>query len=107
MEEFDIAILKADLLLRLRNWGHYSNFDGSYDPRTYSGELSEEEFLSIRSDTMIAELAVSRARATNQDFQVVLKEVEFKVMVELARILAKTTDSDLASTFGFHQETTS
>ncbi|KAJ7965004.1 E3 ubiquitin-protein ligase ATL41-like [Quillaja saponaria] len=98
MDELQIAISKAELLHRLSNWGRYSTFDGSYDPRLHLGELEEEELQSIRLDTMTAELALSRTRLTNQDFKVVLREVEFKVMIELAKILEKTQNSGFEGT---------
>ncbi|GMY16032.1 E3 ubiquitin-protein ligase ATL41-like [Fagus crenata] len=91
-EELQIAMLRAELLHTLSNWGDYSTYDGSYDPRTYSGKLDTLELQRVRLDTMTAELALSRARETNRDFDTVMMEVELEVMRCLGRILAKTLD---------------
>ncbi|GMI97345.1 hypothetical protein HRI_003403800 [Hibiscus trionum] len=88
-----IATLHAETLNRLRNWGRYSTFDG---PRTSDDENMEW----IMRDAMKAELAMSRARETNRDFETTYMEVQWEVAVELAKILAETIDPALAGTDG-------
>jgi hypothetical protein len=98
-DELQIAILRAELLDRLRNWGRYSTYDGSYDPRsTYSGKLDAMELEGPRLDAMTAELARSRARETGRKLETVMREVELEVMRRLGRILAKTVDPAFAGT---------
>ncbi|XP_040990863.1 RING-H2 finger protein ATL1-like [Juglans microcarpa x Juglans regia] len=98
IDELQIATLRAELLDRLSNWGKYSTYDGSYDPRTFTGKLDTLELQRVRLDTMTAELALWRARETKREFQTVLREVEFEVMRRLGRILAKTVDPAFAGT---------
>ncbi|GMY16120.1 E3 ubiquitin-protein ligase ATL41-like [Fagus crenata] len=92
VDELQIAMLRAELLDTLSNWGHYSTYDGSYDPRTYSGKLDTLELQRIRLDTMTSELALSRAHETKRDFETVMMEVELEVTKWLGMILAKTMD---------------
>ncbi|PON97608.1 43kDa postsynaptic protein [Trema orientale] len=88
MDVLQIAESRAELLHRLSNWGSYSTFDGSHDPRAFAGKLDAEELWEVRLASMTAELAASRARAANREFGPVLMEVELEVAVHLARILA-------------------
>ncbi|XP_021910714.1 E3 ubiquitin-protein ligase RNF181-like [Carica papaya] len=92
MEASDIARLKADWLDRSVNWSKYSTYDGSYDPRTFSGKLDDHEMELVKIDMMTYRLARLRAETTNRDFCEVRLEVEMEVMVELARILADTIE---------------
>jgi hypothetical protein len=98
VDELQIAIWRAELLDRLRNWGRYSTYDGSYDPRRYSGKLDAVELEGIKLDAMTEELALSRARETGRKFETVMTEVELEVMRRLGRILAKTVDPVFAGT---------
>ncbi|XP_040994362.1 E3 ubiquitin-protein ligase RNF181 homolog [Juglans microcarpa x Juglans regia] len=93
-EELQIAILRAELLDTLRNWGRRClMFDDSYDPQTLSETL---ELQRIRMDAMTVELALSRARETKRDFNTVMIEVELEVTRCLGRILSKTLDPAFA-----------
>lgn len=94
MDDIVVAIAesRADLLHRLSNWERYSTFDGSYDPRTFNGELEPVEQEDVRLEKMTAEAAVARARATNREFGVVLREVEMEVAIQLGRILARPAE---------------
>ena len=98
VDELQIAIGRAELLDRLRNWGRYSTYNGSYDPRTYSGKLDAEVLEGIKLDVMTAELASSRARETGRKFETVMREVEMEVMRRLGKILAKTVDPAFSGT---------
>ncbi|XWS52631.1 hypothetical protein CRYUN_Cryun11dG0087400 [Craigia yunnanensis] len=94
-----IATLKAETLNRLSNWGRYSTFDGSYDPRTtFSGKLDNEKLEFIKCEAMATRLAMSRALETNRDYETTLMEVQLEVGIELAKILAETIDPAFAGT---------
>ncbi|KAK8503494.1 hypothetical protein V6N13_094674 [Hibiscus sabdariffa] len=95
-----IAILEAEILNRLRHWGRYSTFDGSYDLRTTTGKSDQESMEWMMCDAMKEELAMSRARETNRDFGTTFMEVQWEVAVELGRILAETIDPAIAGTDG-------
>ncbi|KAL3580240.1 hypothetical protein D5086_018075 [Populus alba] len=56
---------------------------------------AEAEVLNML-ETRTQQLAMKRASATNRDFHTVLAEVELRVRVQLAGILAKTIDPVLA-----------
>ena len=75
-----------------RNWAQHSTFDGSYDPRTFSGKLDPLELQSIRLESLTAKLASFRARETKRDFNTVMQEVQLEVFRWLGRILAKSMD---------------
>ncbi|XP_021653372.2 uncharacterized protein LOC110644755 [Hevea brasiliensis] len=92
MDELQIAIREAQILQRMSNWGLYSTFDGSYDPRTFYGKLDVDELRRAKLEEKKRELARLRARKENREFELVLQEVEFEVMVQLGKILAKTID---------------
>ncbi|XP_021653374.2 uncharacterized protein LOC110644756 [Hevea brasiliensis] len=92
MDELRIAIREAEILHRMSNWGLFSTFDGSYDPRTSNGKLDVDELRRAKLEEQKRDLARSRARKENREFEVVLREVEFEVMVQLGKILAKTID---------------
>ncbi|XP_022728739.1 E3 ubiquitin-protein ligase SIRP1-like [Durio zibethinus] len=94
-----IATRQAKTLNRLSNWGLYSTFDGSYDPRTsFSGKLDVEQLEFIKCENMTTRLAMSRARQTNRDYESTLMEVQLEVGIELAKILAETIDPAFAGT---------
>ena len=92
VDEFQIAMLRAELLDTTRNWAQHSTFDGSYDPRTFSGKLDPLELQSIRLESLTAKLASFRARETKRDFDTVMQEVQLEVLRWLGRILAKSMD---------------
>ncbi|OAY61318.1 probable E3 ubiquitin-protein ligase HIP1 [Manihot esculenta] len=92
MDELQIATEEAEVLHRMSNWGVYSTFDGSYDPRTIGGKLDPDELRLAKLEGMKRELARLRARDGNREFDVVLREVEFEVMIQLGMILAKSID---------------
>ncbi|KAL4611405.1 hypothetical protein ACB092_08G120800 [Castanea dentata] len=85
VDEFQIAMLRAELLDTTRNWAQHSTFDGSYDPRTFLGKLDPLELQSIRLETLTAKLASFRARETKRDFNTVMEEVELEVLRWLGR----------------------
>ncbi|KAJ6905475.1 hypothetical protein NC652_023284 [Populus alba x Populus x berolinensis] len=58
--------------------------------------LDKEEIQFAKLETRTQQLAMKRASATNRDFHTVLAEVELRVRVQLAGILAKTIDPVLA-----------
>ncbi|XP_022728738.1 E3 ubiquitin-protein ligase SIRP1-like [Durio zibethinus] len=94
-----IATRQAKTLNRLSNWGLYSTFDGSYDPRTtFSEKLDDEQLEFIKCETMTTRLAMSRARQTNRDYESTLMEVQLEVGIELAKILAETIDPAFSGT---------
>ncbi|KAK8596018.1 hypothetical protein V6N13_000682 [Hibiscus sabdariffa] len=95
-----IATLQAQTLNRLRHWGRYSTFDGSYDPRTTTAKSDKESMEWMMCDAMKAELAMSRARETNRDLETTFMEVQWEVAIELGRILAETIDPAIAGTDG-------
>ncbi|KAK0604459.1 hypothetical protein LWI29_015883 [Acer saccharum] len=101
MDEEKIAMLRADLLHRLSNWGDYSTVDVSYGliPEAYGGgELDAESLEYEWLETKTKELAMSRAAAQNRDFNQVLNEVERKVLLHLGIIMAQTIDPAIAGT---------
>ncbi|KAJ4724436.1 RING/U-box superfamily protein, partial [Melia azedarach] len=87
MNELEIAILKAEIFLRLGNWNHYLAFD-----------FNEEQLEFGRLETMTEELAMSRALASNRDYKTTLMEVELQVSIHLAKLLEPTIDPALAGT---------
>lgn len=89
MNELEIAISKAELLLRLGNWStHCSAFD--------CGDQEQLEF--VRLETMTKNLAMSRAQTQQKDFKTALMEVELQVSIHLAKLLEPTIDPALACT---------
>ncbi|CAL5428107.1 unnamed protein product [Camellia sinensis] len=100
MAEFQIAKSMAEVLYKLQHSSNYDHDDDDecdYDQyrrrrRRVSTKLSSEELDLARLTGMTAELAMSRAREANRDFKTVMAETEFRVSIELARILASTID---------------
>ncbi|KAL4284203.1 hypothetical protein GQ457_16G007430 [Hibiscus cannabinus] len=90
-----IATLEADILNRLRHWKRYSTIDV---PGTSTGNSDKETMEWKACDAMKKELAMSRARETNRDFETTIMEVQWEVAIELGRILAETIDPAIAGT---------
>ncbi|KAH7835615.1 hypothetical protein Vadar_028000 [Vaccinium darrowii] len=88
MDEIQIAKAKAEILDKLVNSSKY--------PDNPTGRvtaiLGGKEVDSAGISRVMAELAMSRAQATNRDFKTVLEETEWMVSVELAKILEPTVD---------------
>ncbi|KAL5831710.1 hypothetical protein ACOSQ4_017064 [Xanthoceras sorbifolium] len=101
IDEEKIATLRDDLLHRLSNWGEHSTFDVSYGliPKAYGGgELDGEQMEYEWLEAKTKELAMSRAASQKRDFKTVLNEVELKVSLHLASLLAKTIDPAIMGT---------
>ncbi|KAH7834902.1 hypothetical protein Vadar_020765 [Vaccinium darrowii] len=88
MDEIQIAKAKAEILVKLVNSGNYP--DNPIGRVTV--KLGSEEVDSVGISRVMAELALSRAQATNRDLKTVLLETELMVLVELGRILEPTVD---------------
>ncbi|KDP43275.1 hypothetical protein JCGZ_22827 [Jatropha curcas] len=88
MDVFQIAKQEAEILHRRSNWELYSTFDGADDPRTFTGKLDSDGLKLAKLETTKQEIARQRAKATNREFEIVLKEVELEVLLQLGKILA-------------------
>ncbi|XP_059668975.1 probable E3 ubiquitin-protein ligase RHC1A [Cornus florida] len=101
MDEVGIARATAVLLNGLENSGDSESpgnghvLDGGW--QNLGPKLSGEQLLFVSLERKKFELAMSRATATGRDFGEVLTEIEDKVSVQLARILADTVDPVLES----------
>ncbi|OMO62058.1 Zinc finger, RING-type [Corchorus olitorius] len=78
----EIAGMKAEILDRLSNWGRYTELDPS------SSNYNEEEETN-KCEAMTKELAMSRARESNLDYETTLLQVKLEVGIELANILSR------------------
>ncbi|KAH7834227.1 hypothetical protein Vadar_013946 [Vaccinium darrowii] len=88
MDEIQIAKAKAEILDKLVN---SSNYPDNPTGRV-TAILGGEEVDSVGISRVMAELAMSRAQATNRDFKTVLEETEWMVLVEFGKILEPTVD---------------
>ncbi|XP_059663641.1 uncharacterized protein LOC132309341 [Cornus florida] len=93
MEEIDIARNWADIINGLEHSGDSESPGNGHVRWQNSGpKLSNEQLQLVSLERKKFELAMSRAKATGRDFNEVLTEIEDKVSVQLARILAETID---------------
>ena len=90
VDEFQIAMLRAELLDTTRNWAQHSTFDGSYDPRTFSGKLDPLELQSMRLETLTAKLASFRARETKRKTIRLLTIYNFFFLIGFTSLIGST-----------------
>lgn len=91
MDELQIARATAEILHRLEHWGEIVA-DGDRRSDTGTGGVGGEEIQLRKLKRMTYELARSRAAVNCRDLEVVLRETELAVRVEMGRILAETVD---------------